>query len=208
MALINHARKEISLKIVYWGTGLGGKTVNVMQLSKLFGGKEPIQLSTEEGRTLFFDFKPLEIKLSNGYKLRYSVYTAPGQVIYRETRKLLLKGVDGIVFVADSQISRHESNIISLKELLNEMKEQKLSLDIPIVFQYNKRDLSNILSVKILRKDLNFLKRPDFRAIAIKGIGVRETFNEVAKLSFLRVITNLTSFRARKYCCVQKRDMR
>jgi len=192
MAIINHGRKEINLKIVYWGTGLGGKTENVIQLSKIFNCPEPVILSTEKGRTIFFDFNPIEKKLPNGYKLRFSIFTTPGQVIYAGARKLLLEGLDGIVFVADSQKKRHESNIISMEELIEELERRKLSLEkIPLVLQYNKRDLPDILPVEILRKDLNPFNYPDFKAVAVKGIGVKETFNEIAKLSFKRVMQRI-----------------
>ena len=189
MAIINHGKKEICLKIVYWGTGLGGKTENVIQLSRIFGCPEPVTLNTEKGRTLFFDFSPIEKTLSNGYKVRFSIFTTPGQVIYAGARKLLLEGVDGIAFIADSQEKRHESNIISMEELISELEKRKLSLEeIPLVVQYNKRDLPNILPVEILRRDLNPLCYPDFEAIAVKGIGVKETFNEIAKLTLKTAI--------------------
>jgi len=195
MALINQAKKEISLKIVYWGTGLGGKTVNIIQLSKLLTGKEPIKLSTEEGRTLFFDFSPIEKELPNGYRIRFSVFTTPGQIIYAGARKLLLEGVDGIVFVADSQEKRHEANCLSLEELLEEMSKRNLLIDkFPIVFQYNKRDLPNTLPIEKMRRDLNLFGHPDFKAIAIKGIGVMETFKEIAKLSLQNILNkNISS---------------
>jgi signal recognition particle receptor subunit beta len=189
MAIINHGKKEINLKIVYWGTGLGGKTENVIQLSKILGCPEPIILSTEKGRTLFFDFNPIEKELPNGYKVRFSIFTTPGQVIYAGARKLLLEGIDGIVFVADSQEKRHESNIVSMEELIKELEKRGTSIEeIPLVIQYNKRDLPKILPVETLRADLNPFNRPDLEAIAVKGIGVKETFNEIAKLSLKEIL--------------------
>ena len=189
MAIINHGKKEINLKIVYWGTGLGGKTENVIQLSKILGCPEPIILSTEKGRTLFFDFNPIEKELPNGYKVRFSIFTTPGQVIYAGARKLLLEGIDGIVFVADSQEKRHESNIVSMEELIKELEKRGTSIEeVPLVIQYNKRDLPKILPVETLRADLNPFNRPDLEAIAVKGIGVKETFNEIAKLSLKEIL--------------------
>ncbi|GAB6075445.1 GTP-binding protein [Desulfurobacterium crinifex] len=189
MAIINHGKKEINLKIVYWGTGLGGKTENVIQLSKILGCPEPIILSTEKGRTLFFDFNPIEKELPNGHKVRFSIFTTPGQVIYAGARKLLLEGIDGIVFVADSQEKRHESNIISMEELTRELEKRGTSIEeVPLVIQYNKRDLPKILPVETLRADLNPFNRPDLEAIAVKGIGVKETFNEIAKLSLKEIL--------------------
>jgi len=195
MAIINHGKKEINLKIVYWGTGLGGKTENVIQLSKILGCPEPIILSTEKGRTLFFDFNPIEKELPNGYKVRFSIFTTPGQVIYAGARKLLLEGIDGIVFVADSQEKRHESNIVSMEELIKELERRGTSIEeIPLVIQYNKRDLPKILPVETLRADLNPFNRPDLEAIAVKGIGVKETFNEIAKLSLKEILYKQAPF--------------
>ena len=195
MAIINHGKKEINLKIVYWGTGLGGKTENVIQLSKILGCPEPIILSTEEGRTLFFDFNPIEKELPNGYKVRFSIFTTPGQVIYAGARKLLLEGIDGIVFVADSQEKRHESNIVSMEELIKELEKRGTSIEeVPLVIQYNKRDLPKILPVETLRADLNPFNRPDLEAIAVKGIGVKETFNEIAKLSLKEILYKQAPF--------------
>ena len=195
MAIINHGKKEINLKIVYWGTGLGGKTENVIQLSKILGCPEPIILSTEKGRTLFFDFNPIEKELPNGYKVRFSIFTTPGQVIYAGARKLLLEGIDGIVFVADSQEKRHESNIVSMEELIKELEKRGTSIEeISLVIQYNKRDLPKILPVETLRADLNPFNRPDLEAIAVKGIGVKETFNEIAKLSLKEILYKQAPF--------------
>jgi len=184
MAFINHGRKEINIKILYWGVGLGGKTQNIITLSKLLGTGKPLTLSTSQGRTLFFDFKPVTKKLPNGYSVRFLIYTTPGQTIYAGARELLIEGTDGIVFVADSQRERHEANLVSLEELITFAKTQGINLHkFPLVFQYNKRDLPDILPVKTLREELNFFGKPDFEAVATKGIGVKETFKEIAKLT-------------------------
>jgi len=196
MALINHGKKEISLKILYWGVGLGGKTQNIITLSKLLNSGKPITLSTPKGRTLFFDFSPITYRLPNGYNIRFLLYTTPGQTIYTGARELLIEGTDGIVFVADSQIKRQEANIISLEELIELSKKQGINLyEFPMVFQYNKRDLPEILPLEVLRKELNIFRKPDFEAIASKGIGVKETFKEIAKLTLRSVLSkNLTHF--------------
>ncbi len=180
MALINQGKREVNFKVVYWGPGLGGKTENILFLSRTLLKKEPIVLSTPQGRTLFFDFSPLEIKTPSGYKIRYSLYTTPGQIIYSGARKLLLEGADGIVFVADSQRERKDTNLFSFEELLRELQRRNL-FHIPLVLQYNKRDLADIMTVEEMRALFN----PDNRfieieAVATKGVGVKETFKEIA----------------------------
>ncbi|MCX7995167.1 MAG: GTPase domain-containing protein [candidate division WOR-3 bacterium] len=193
MALINYASREINCKIVYYGPGLGGKTTNIKYIySKLnpeIKGKL-ISLSTELDRTLFFDFLPVDLGTIKGFKTRFHLYTVPGQVFYNASRKLILKGVDGIVFVADSQIERFEENIESFQNMEDNLKTYNISIDkIPIVIQYNKRDLPNITSVEELQKVLNpQLKYPYFEAVAVQGIGVFETLKEVCK----RVLLNLS----------------
>ncbi len=186
MPLINFATKEINCKIVYYGPGLSGKTVNIKWIYdhiKPENRGELITLATETERTLFFDFVPIEVATVKGFKVRFHLYTTPGQIIYKVSRKLILKGVDGIVFVADSQVERHDANIDTLEDMLQNLDELGIPLEeTPLVFQYNKRDLPNILPVEVLRRDLNRWNRPDFEAIAIKGIGVLETFKEITKL--------------------------
>ncbi|OMH41315.1 GTP-binding protein [Desulfurobacterium indicum] len=186
MPLINFATKEINCKIVYYGPGLSGKTANIKWIYDHIRPEnkgELITLATETERTLFFDFVPIEVATVKGFKVRFHLYTTPGQIIYKISRKLILKGVDGIVFVADSQEERHDANLDTLDDMLNNMKELGIKFeDTPLVFQYNKRDLPNILPVEVLRKDLNKWNYPDFEAIAIRGVGVIETFKEITKL--------------------------
>ena len=191
MPFINFATKEINCKIVYYGPGLSGKTTNIKWIYdhvKPENKGEMITLATETERTLFFDFVPIEVSNVKGFKVRFHLYTTPGQIIYQASRKLILKGVDGIVFVADSQEERHDANLDTLDDMIENLKEYNLKIEeIPLVFQYNKRDLSNVISVEVLRKDLNRWDRPDFEAIATKGIGVLETFKEISK----QVLRNL-----------------
>jgi signal recognition particle receptor subunit beta len=185
MSFINFATKEINCKIVYYGPGLSGKTVNIKWIYEHVRPEnrgELVTLATETERTLFFDFVPIEVSNVKGFKVRFHLYTTPGQIIYQASRKLILKGVDGIVFVADSQIERHDANLDTLDDMIENLKDYKIDIEeIPLVFQYNKRDLPNILPVEVLRRDLNRWNRPDFEAIAIKGIGVLETFKEITK---------------------------
>ncbi len=186
MALINYASREINCKIVYYGPGLGGKTTNIKyiytKLNPDIKGKL-ISLATELDRTLFFDFLPVDLGTIKGFKTRFHLYTVPGQVFYNASRKLILKGVDGIVFVADSQIERFDENIESFQNMEDNLKTYNILMEkIPIVIQYNKRDLPNITSVEELQKVLNpQLRYPYFEAVAVQGIGVFETLKEVCK---------------------------
>jgi signal recognition particle receptor subunit beta len=185
MPFINFATKEINCKIVYYGPGLSGKTTNIKWIYEHVKPEhkgEMITLATETERTLFFDFVPIEVSNVKGFKVRFHLYTTPGQIIYQASRKLILKGVDGIVFVADSQKERHDANLDTLDDMIENLKDYDLDIEeIPLVFQYNKRDLPNILPVEKLRADLNRWNRPDFEAIATKGVGVLETFKEITK---------------------------
>ncbi|RKQ61735.1 hypothetical protein C7457_1182 [Thermovibrio guaymasensis] len=185
MPFINFATKEINCKIVYYGPGLSGKTTNIKWIYdhiKPENKGEMITLATETERTLFFDFVPIEVSNVRGFKVRFHLYTTPGQIIYQASRKLILKGVDGIVFVADSQEERHDANLDTLDDMLENLKDYEINIEeIPLVFQYNKRDLPNVLSVEKLRADLNRWGRPDFEAIATKGVGVLETFKEITR---------------------------
>jgi len=185
MPFINFATKEINCKIVYYGPGLSGKTTNIKWIYdhiKPENKGEMITLATETERTLFFDFVPIEVSNVKGFKVRFHLYTTPGQIIYQASRKLILKGVDGIVFVADSQEERHDANLDTLDDMIENLKDYEIDIEeIPLVFQYNKRDLPNILPVEKLRADLNRWNRPDFEAIATKGIGVLETFKEITR---------------------------
>ena len=186
MSFINYASREINCKIVYYGPGLCGKTTNlqyVYQKTAADAKGKMISLATETERTLFFDFLPLSLGEIRGFKTRFHLYTVPGQVFYDASRKLILKGVDGVVFVADSQEERYDANIESLDNLRFNLQEQGYDLDkLPFIIQYNKRDLPNIMPVEELRKDLNLTGVPDFEACAATGEGVFETLKAVAKL--------------------------
>ncbi len=185
MSLINYSSREINCKIVYYGPGLCGKTTNIQYVyNKVDPGTKGklITLATEMDRTLFFDFLPLELGTVKGFKTRFHLYTVPGQVYYNASRKLILRGVDGIVFVADSQTSRYDANIESLYNLHENLEEYKITLDeVPFVVQYNKRDMPDIISVADLQQELNPEGYPSFEAIAVKGDGVFDTLKSVAK---------------------------
>jgi signal recognition particle receptor subunit beta len=191
MTFINYASREINCKIVYYGPGLCGKTTN---LQHIFDSTAPqakgklISLATETDRTLFFDFMPLELGTVRGFKTRFHLYTVPGQVFYDASRKLILKGVDGVVFVADSQEERMDANIESLYNLEENLRAQGYDLmKIPYVLQLNKRDLANILPVDELREELSRKGEPVVEAVASSGTGVFDTLKAVAK----QVLTEL-----------------
>ncbi len=185
MSFINYSSREINCKIVYYGPGLCGKTTNLQFIYRKTNPEQKgklISLATETERTLFFDFLPLALGDIKGFKIRFHLYTVPGQVFYAASRKLILKGVDGVVFVADSQIERTESNIESLEDLKINLAEQGYDLDkLPFAIQYNKRDLPNIVPVADLEKLLNYRNVPSFEAVAVTGKGVFETLKAVAK---------------------------
>lgn len=186
MSFINYSSREINCKIVYYGPGLCGKTTN---LQYIYNKTNPeakgkmISLATETDRTLFFDFLPLSLGEIRGFKTRFHLYTVPGQVFYDASRKLILKGVDGVVFVGDSQIERMEANIESLDNLRTNLADQGYDLDkLPYVVQINKRDLPNSAPLDELQEVLNPTKVPSYEAIATKGVGVFDTLKAVAKL--------------------------
>ena len=186
MSFINYSSREINCKIVYYGPGLCGKTTN---LQYIYARTNPeakgkmISLATETERTLFFDFLPLSLGEIRGFKTRFHLYTVPGQVFYDASRKLILKGVDGIVFVADSQMERYEANMESFENLEYNLQEQGYELEkVPYVIQYNKRDLPNCTPVEELRKLVNPNGVPDYEAVATTGQGVFNTLKSVAKL--------------------------
>ncbi len=192
MSYVNHLAKEINAKVVYYGPGLCGKTTN---LQHIFGRTRPdskgklITLATETERTLFFDFLPIDLGSVRGFKVRLHLYTVPGQVFYDASRKLVLRGADGIVFVADSQSSRIEANTESVENLalnLAEMKSPPLD-KLPYVVQYNKRDLPEVDSIETLRAAVNPLGVPEFEACASTGVGVFETLKGVSKLVLRRL---------------------
>jgi len=185
MSFINYASREINCKIVYYGPGLCGKTTNlqfVYQKTAPEAKGKMISLATETERTLFFDFLPLALGEIRGFKTRFHLYTVPGQVFYDASRKLILKGVDGVVFVVDSQEERMDANSESLENLRDNLLEQGYDLDkLPFVIQYNKRDLPNLVPVEELRREFNLTGVPDFEACAATGEGVFETLKAVAK---------------------------
>ena len=185
MTFINYAAKEINCKIVYYGPGLGGKTTN---LQYIYSKTSPdakgkmISLATETDRTLFFDFLPLDLGTIRGFTTRFHLYTVPGQVFYDASRKLILKGTDGVVFVSDSQETRMESNIESIRNLQENLKEHGLDLaSLPYALQFNKRDLPEIVAVDEMYRILNFKREPTFEAVATSGRGVFDTLKSVAK---------------------------
>jgi mutual gliding-motility protein MglA len=186
MSFINYSSREINCKIVYYGPGLCGKTTN---LQYIYSKTNPeakgkmISLATETERTLFFDFLPLSLGEIRGFKTRFHLYTVPGQVFYDASRKLILKGVDGVVFVADSQIERMEANLESMENLRVNLAEQGYDLKtVPYVMQFNKRDLPNAASVEELHRLLNTESIAEFQAIASTGWGVFDTLKAIAKL--------------------------
>ena len=185
MTFINYASREINCKIVYYGPGLCGKTTN---LQYIFDKTNPaakgklISLATETDRTLFFDFLPLELGTVRGFKTRFHLYTVPGQVFYDASRKLILKGVDGVIFVADSQTERMEANIESIRNLEQNLKEHGFDLaTIPYALQFNKRDIPNVIQVEEMYRTLNYKREPTFEAVATTGVGVFDTLKSVAK---------------------------
>jgi len=186
MSFINYMAREINCKLVYYGPGLCGKTTNLQYIYERTNPEHKgkmISLATETERTLFFDFLPLSLGEIRGFKTRFHLYTVPGQVFYDASRKLILKGVDGVIFVADSQIERMEANEESLENLHTNLAEQGYALEkLPFVIQYNKRDLPNVAGVEDLRPILNTMSVPDFEAVARSGVGVFDTLKAVAKL--------------------------
>ena len=186
MTFINYANREINCKIVYYGPGLGGKTSNLQYIYEKTSpdsrGKM-ISLATEADRTLFFDFLPLDLGTVRGFTTRFHLYTVPGQVFYDASRKLILKGVDGVVFVADSQAERTDANIESIRNLEENLREQGYDLrSLPYALQFNKRDLRNVVPVDQMYRTLNFKREPTFEAVATTGVGVFDTLKAVARL--------------------------
>jgi mutual gliding-motility protein MglA len=191
LSFINFAAREINCKIVYYGPGLGGKTTNLQRIHDKTAESQKgkmISLATETDRTLFFDFLPLDLGTVRGFRTRFHLYTVPGQVFYDASRKLILRGVDGVVFVADSQQERRDANIEAIDNLMGNLQEHGYDLrQIPYVLQLNKRDLPNALPVETLKKDLMRRQEPVFEAIASQGSGVFETLKEIAR----QVLTEL-----------------
>jgi small GTP-binding protein len=191
MALVNDRTKEINCKIVYYGPGLGGKTTNIQHIYDTTQGStkgELKTLDTDNERTIFFDFLPLDIGDIRGYKTRFHLYTVPGQVVYEPSRKLILRGVDGVIFVADSQVSRMQENLESWNSLKANLEEQGHDLKkIPLVFQWNKRDLSNVATAEEMSKKFNELNSPEMEAIAHQGKGVFETLKLISKMVLVNI---------------------
>ena len=198
MAIINQATKELQVKIVYYGPALGGKTTNLVQVhdhvQTAQGNKgKLVSLATSSDRTLFFDFLPIEALAIKGFKTKFQLYTVPGQVIYNTTRQLVLRGVDGLVFVADSQYDKMEENVKSFTNLEENLKTLNLSLaDIPYVLQYNKRDLANVAPVEYMDFLLNNreVEVPSFTASANKCEGVFETLNMITRILLHKFISD------------------
>jgi len=185
MTFINYAAKEINCKIVYYGPGLGGKTTNLQYIYNKTAPERKgkmISLATEADRTLFFDFLPLDLGSIRGFTTRFHLYTVPGQVFYDASRKLILKGVDGVVFVADSQRERMEANIESIRNLALNLDEHGFDLKtIAYALQFNKRDLPNAMQPDEMYRMLNFKREPTFEGVATQGVGVFDTLKAVAK---------------------------
>jgi signal recognition particle receptor subunit beta len=183
---INFPAREINCKLVYYGPGLGGKTANLQWIYEHTGASQKgkmVSLATETDRTLFFDFLPLDLGTVRGFRTRFHLYTVPGQVFYEASRRLILKGADGVVFVADSQQERLDANLETLDNLREHLKDHNLDVNtIPYVLQLNKRDLPNILSVDELREELAVKGETAVEAVAVTGQGVFDTLKEVAKL--------------------------
>lgn len=200
MAFVNLKNKEIQVKIVYYGPGRGGKTTNLEYIYKKFRKRintEMVTVKTHGDRTLFFDFLPFDIGVINGYDVKIQLYTVPGQVKYNATRRLVLRGVDGIVFVADAMAVRREKNILALKNLQENLANYKKSIfKIPCVIQYNKVDLLEqgipLLPTDLLEKDLNRqLKRPSYTASALKGTNVVTTLKKIISMTVASIKRDL-----------------
>ena len=191
--LVDKNKKEINCKIVYYGPALSGKTTNLKYIHKRLKPDhrgELVSVDTKGERTLFFDFLPVEIPLPRGFKLRFHLYTVPGQFFYQSSRKLVLRGADGLVYVADSSASRRESNVQIMKEMLDVLKLYKMKLieEVPLIIQYNKRDLPDAMPVEELEKLLNPWGVPYVEAVAVSGVGVFQTLDLIVKEVMKRVI--------------------
>jgi signal recognition particle receptor subunit beta len=197
VVLFNYTTMQMTAKIVYYGPGLCGKTTNLQHIHRKTAGTsrgEMVSLETETDRTLFFDLLPLDVGIVGGMKVRLQLYTVPGQVFYNATRKLVLKGVDGIVFVADSQKEALEANVESLNNLSANLAEMGLNLtQVPVVFQYNKRDIRSIHSIETLSDALNPMNAPHFEAAALHGVGVFETLKGISRLSLTDIRRKLAA---------------
>ncbi|MBI5445634.1 MAG: GTPase domain-containing protein [Deltaproteobacteria bacterium] len=186
MAIFNYAARELTAKIVYYGPGLSGKTTSIQYIHGKINPKSKgklVSLATETDRTLFFDFFPLEFGQIGGFKVKFNFYTVPGQVFYNTTRKLVLKGADGVVFVADSQPGMMDQNVESLENLKENLKAHGIDAEtVPFVLQYNKRDLPGALSVEELRRTLNARGLPEFETVATSGGGIMEAMKAICRM--------------------------
>jgi GTPase SAR1 family protein len=187
MALINMARREINCKIVYYGVGLGGKTTNLLYIHRAIDPRDVgsmVSIDTETERTLYFDLLPLELGRVHGFQLRFQLYTAPGQILYQQTRYSVLKGADCVIFVADSQLSKLQENIESWEELQEQLRRMnKKPAQFPLVMQWNKRDLQDVLPLAVLEKYLNPYHAPSFEGVAVNGLGVIECLRSAINLT-------------------------
>jgi len=191
MPLINMAKREISCKIVYYGIGLSGKTTNLHYIHKVVNPHDVgnmVSIDTETERTLYFDLLPLDMGQVHGFHLRFQLYTVPGQVLYQQTRISVLKGVDGVVFVADSQANKLKENMESWAELTEQLRRQnKNAVEFPIIMQWNKRDLPDVLPIPVLEQYLNPYRKPSFEAIAVSGRGVVESLRTIVNGTLRRL---------------------
>jgi signal recognition particle receptor subunit beta len=186
VSLINYPSREINCKVVYYGPGLGGKTTNIRHI---YASVPPVRrgklvsLATERDRTLFFDFLPINIGEIDGFRVRFHLYTVPGQIYYRSNRRLVLRGADSVVFVADSQRERFEANVESLRDLFINLGDNEIDArGFPLVFQYNKRDMASAVSLEELERALNPYRLPSLEAVAKQGQGVLDTLRTICKL--------------------------
>jgi len=179
MSLINMARREINCKIVYYGMGLCGKTTNLLYIHQAVNPRDVgdmVSIDTEAERTLYFDLLPLELGKVHGFNIRFQLYTVPGQILYQQTRISVLKGADCVIFVADSQASKLQENIESWNELQEQLRRMNKDIaEFPLVMQWNKRDLRDVLPVSVLEKYLNPYRAPSYEAVAVTGQGVIES---------------------------------
>ncbi|MBX9948525.1 MAG: GTPase domain-containing protein [Candidatus Obscuribacterales bacterium] len=191
MAIINFLTKEIHCKLVYYGTGLGGKTANLKFIYSSLAAEtrgEFVSLATATERTLFFDYMGLELGQVQNFTTRFSMYTVPGQVEYNASRKLILNGADGIIFVADSDPMRRQENISALRNMVDNLSTYGLTIhSVPVVIQYNKRDLTNAMPLSIMEDDLNPYQFPSFESVAADGPGVFATLKQASKLVLNRL---------------------
>jgi signal recognition particle receptor subunit beta len=196
MSFLNYSTREINFKVVYYGPGLSGKTTNIKKIYNKVKSESKgklVSLATETERTLFFDFFPLDLGSVKGYKVKFHLYTVPGQIYYSSSRKLIMKGVDGVVFVADSQRERFEANLESLNDMLQNLKEYNIEFDtLPYVLQLNKRDLPNITPANEMIAALRKREEPVIESMALQGEGVVETLKAISKLIMVDVKKKLS----------------